>query len=202
MIILANLAFHIKKIFMERLGFFIGIFVLKRFPLNSLPLKRRRKMLKIYEENQLNNENISYLTKKSVKNNHNIAKISQFVENIFEIYRYSKSIIRDSFKLVEKKALNSFYYNSSKSKSVLSQCREILEMIKQKASFIVFRDNFIKSFEKLSLLSRKILYLKYIKERQVEQIAKVLKLSVRTYFRRLQDAEIAFAKAYTTLALS
>ena len=73
-------------------------------------------MLKIYEENQLNNENISFLTKKSVKNNHNIAKISQFVENIFEIYRYSKSIIRDSFKLVEKKALNSFYYNYSKSK--------------------------------------------------------------------------------------
>lgn len=159
-------------------------------------------MLKIYEKNQLNNENISFLTEKSVKNNHNIAKISQFVENLFEIYRYSKSIIRDSFILVEKKALNSFYYNSSKSKSVLSQCREILEMIKQKASFIVFRDNFIKSFEKLSLLSRKILYLKYIKARQVEEIAKVLKLSVRTYFRRLQDAEIAFAKAYTTLAFS
>ena len=159
-------------------------------------------MLKIYEENQLNNENISYLTKKSIKKNQNNAKISQFVENLFEIYRYSKSIIRDSFKLVEKKALNSFYYNSSKSESVLSQCQEILELIKQKASFIVFRDNFIKSFEKLSLLSRKILYLKYIKARQVEEIAKVLKLSVRTYFRRLQDAEIAFAKAYTTLALS
>ena len=159
-------------------------------------------MLKIYEDNQKLNENLSILTEKCMKNAQNIANISKIVENLFEVYRYSKSIIRDSTKLIEKKALNSFYYNSSKSESVLSQCQEILELIKQKANFIVFRDNFIKSFEKLSLLSRKILYLKYIKARQVEEIAKVLKLSVRTYFRRLQDAEIAFAKAYTTLALS
>ena len=159
-------------------------------------------MLKIYEDNQKLNENLSILTEKCMKNAQNIANISKIVENLFEVYRYSKSIIRDSTKLIEKKALNSFYYNSSKSESVLSQCQEILELIKQKASFIVFRDNFIRSFEKLSLLSRKILYLKYIKARQVEEIAKVLKLSVRTYFRRLQDAEIAFAKAYTTLALS
>lgn len=159
-------------------------------------------MLKIYEDNQKLNENLSILTEKCMKNAQNIANISKIVENLFEVYGYSKSIIRDSTKLIEKKALNSFYYNSSKSKSVLLQCREILEMIKQKASFIVFRDNFIRSFEKLSLLSRKILYLKYIKARQVEQITKVLKLSMRTYFRRLQDAEIEFAKAYTTLALS
>lgn len=159
-------------------------------------------MLKIYEDNQKLNENLSILTEKCMKNAQNIANISKIVENLFEVYGYSKSIIRDSTKLIEKKALNSFYYNSSKSKSALCQCQDLLDMIRHKASFIVFRDDFKRSFEKISLLSKKILYLKYVKFLQVEKIIKILNLSMRTYFRRLQVAEIAFAKAYTTIALS
>lgn len=143
----------------------------------------KKKNIKVQDFNKTTN----YSKKNKSKENFCVS-----LDEVFNLYRYSKSLIISIDNLVEMNALNSFYSYKNNSKSTLDVYNDITNLMEKKIDILNFRVIFKKCFKFLDEKSRKILKLKYFNKIKCEEIAKLLKLSNRTYFRRLEKAEVNF----------
>lgn len=111
------------------------------------------------------------------------------IDEIFKAYKYAESLTKSYDKLVMQEALNSFYYSVNSLLTSEKSYERIACLMERKNKLINFKlkvDDILKNMDKLL---RTILIKKHIKLIQAEEIAKNLNLSVRTYFRRLEQAE-------------
>ncbi len=122
-------------------------------------------------------------------------------KTILSVYKYLERIAGAIDKLIDRNAMNSFYYftGSVQDNSVMAVANRIIELSDRKIKLINLKLLTEKSLERCDKDFAQILILKYIDCEKSEDIAKRFNLSMRTYFRRLNQAEEQF---YNILAFS
>ena len=119
-----------------------------------------------------------------------------WTRTILSVYRYLERISNAIDKIVKRSAIASgflshqnYYYNN-----VLSISQKIIDLSQRKVTIInlkVLIDDILKT---LSKKDAAVLIEKYIDCLKIKEIAQRENLSVRTVFRRIENAEISFAK--------
>lgn len=119
-----------------------------------------------------------------------------WVKTILSVYRYLERIANAIDKIVKKSALASgaitrenYYYNN-----VFSISQKIIDLSDRKVTLInlkVLTEDVLKSIDKSDA---KILIERYIDGLKCRQICENENISMRTVFRKLENAEISFAK--------
>ncbi len=116
-------------------------------------------------------------------------------KTILFVYKYLDNLAEAIDNLVERQALNSFYYfsGSSQDNSVMAVSDRIINLIDRKKKLINIKVLVSKCLRKCDKEFAQILIEKYIDNDKSEDIALRHNLSMRTYFRRLIQAEEQFA---------
>ncbi len=109
-------------------------------------------------------------------------------------YKYLDTIAEAIDKLVERQALNSFYYNqaSSYNNGVEEVSNRIIELSQRKINLINIKVAIDLSLEEMPPHQAQLLIERYIDGERGEDIASRHNFTFRTYFRRLQKAEDVF----------
>lgn len=116
-------------------------------------------------------------------------KTNLWVKTILYIYKYLDSMAEAIDKLVERVAMNSFYYSLTKDNDVMQVSESIINLMDRKKRLINIKVLADKSLEKCDSIFAQMLIEKYIDNDKSEQIALRHGLAMRTYFRKLAQAE-------------
>ena len=121
-------------------------------------------------------------------------KTNAWGKTILTIYKYLERIAGAIDKLVERQALNSYYYfkENTQNNGVLNVAEKIIELSERKVRLINIKVLTEESLKKCEKKLAELLIYRYIDGDRSEDIAKRLALSERTYFRRLNQAEDQF----------
>ncbi len=114
-----------------------------------------------------------------------------WVKTILYVYKYLDSLAEAIDKLVERQALNSFYYYSglSEDNGVMAVSERIINLIDRKKRLINIKVLTDKSLENCDSEYAQILIERYIDNDKSEEIAFRHGYAMRTYFRKLSQAE-------------
>ena len=106
-------------------------------------------------------------------------------------YPYLIKIADAIDRIVERKALNSFYVSSSNfaSSNVYDVANNIIDLTQRKVVLINLKILVEDCLKKCDRLNAKILIAKYISKKKNKEIGELLGLSLRTLYRRLKLAE-------------
>lgn len=126
-------------------------------------------------------------------------KSNLWAKTILSVYRYLERISGAIDKMIERQALNSYYYFSGSSidNGVLSVSKRIIELSERKVRLINLKVLTEKALKGCDKILGQILIEKYIEGESSDNIAESLNLSPRTYFRRLTQAEEQFLNNLT-----
>ncbi len=122
-------------------------------------------------------------------------KNNNWAKTILYVHKYLERITEGIDKLVEREAMNSYYFSSTRENDVAKVANKIIELTERKKRLInikVLTENCLKSIDNLQA---RILIGKYINEEPCEILAQRLNLAERTFFRKLKEAEESFSKA-------
>ena len=119
-----------------------------------------------------------------------------WTKTILSVYRYLERISNAIDKIVKRSAFASgylsqqnYYYNN-----VLSVSQKIIDLSQRKITLINLKVLIEDVLKTISKKDAQILIERYIDGDKCKQIAQKYNLSIRTIFRRIESAEIAFAK--------
>lgn len=131
-------------------------------------------------------------------------KTNAWGKTILTIYRYLERIAGAIDKLVERQALNSYYYfkENTQNNGVLNVAEKIIELSERKVRLINIKVLTEESLKKCDRKLAELLIYRYIDGDRSEDIAKRLDLSERTYFRRLNQAEDQFLHNFAVKGFS
>ncbi len=131
-------------------------------------------------------------------------KNNVWAKTILATYKYLDILASSIDKLVEKQALNSFYYVSGSKidNSVMAVSNRIIELMERKKKLINFKVATGQALENIDSSLAEILIERYMDNNASEDIAKRHKLAMRTYFRRLYRAEELFMSAMDKIGYS
>ncbi len=122
-------------------------------------------------------------------------KNNNWAKTILYVHKYLERITEGVDKLVEREAMNSYYFSSTRENDVTKVANKIIELTERKKRLInlkVLTENCLKDIDNLQA---RILIGKYINEEPCDVLAQRLNLAERTFFRRLGQAEESFSKA-------
>ncbi len=124
-------------------------------------------------------------------------KTNEWAKTILYVYKYLDRVTEGIDKLVCQNALNSFYARGDKQSEngVMAVADRLIKLSARKVRLInlkVLADNSLKAIDRQNA---QLLIEKYIDNDESEVIALRHKLHIRTYFRRLGQAEISFCQA-------
>lgn len=121
-------------------------------------------------------------------------KLNQWTKTLLYVYKYLNRITDGIDKLVDRSALNSFYYcsNNQRDNSVLAVSNKILELIERKKRLVNVKVLVDKCLLSCDELCSQLLIEKYIDNDISEVIAQRHNINIRTYFRKLESAESNF----------
>lgn len=120
---------------------------------------------------------------------------NNWAKTILYVYKYLDRVCEGIDSLVEQNALNSFYYGQHRSDNeVLCVAERISRLCERKAKLVNIKVLADKCLLKSEELNAKILIERYIDDDSSENIALRHNLNVRTYFRKLIQAETSFTK--------
>ena len=122
-------------------------------------------------------------------------KNNNWSKTILYVYKYLERICDGIDKLVEKEAMNSFYYSSNKTNDVMKTANKIIELTERKKRLINLKVLTEKSLSSIDKTLAQILVGKYVNECLCEDIAQRFSMPMRTFFRKLSLAEEGFSKA-------
>ena len=119
---------------------------------------------------------------------------NNWAKTILYVYKYLDRVCEGIDSLVEQNALNSFYYGQNRSDNeVLSVAERISKLCERKAKLINIKvlvdDCLLKSDE----MNAQLLIERYIDDDNSENIALRHGLNIRTYFRKINQAETSFS---------
>ena len=124
-------------------------------------------------------------------------KNNVWAKTVLATYKYLDTFTTSIDKLVEKQALNSFYYVSGSKidNSVMAVSNRILDLMERKKKLINYKVAIGQALEAIDSQLAEILVERYMDNNASEDIAKRHSLAMRTYFRRLLRAEELFMTA-------
>ena len=126
---------------------------------------------------------------------------TEWSKTIMTVYKYLKRMTLAFDRLIESKATNSFYTSSNNYafNNVFDITNSMLDLIERKVTLInlkVLADKVLKSIKPEYA---KLLIFKYIENQKCDQIAKNIKCTQRTYFRKCALAHESFYKTLCVL---
>ena len=118
-----------------------------------------------------------------------------WAKTVLTSYRFLEKVSDAIDRLVETKALNSFYMgcNNFSQNNVLEVSESLINLIERKKKLINLKVVCDKSLLSCKEEYAQILIERYIDDDKAKEIAKRHNLSMRTYFRRLESAEADFS---------
>lgn len=121
-------------------------------------------------------------------------KTSQWGKTLLYTYKYLPRIADAIDKMVNRTALNSFYYydNSQKNNGVLAVSERIIDLIERKRRLVNIKVLVDKALLACEQLDGAMLVEKYIDNDISEDIATRHNMNIRTYFRKIETAETSF----------
>jgi len=114
-----------------------------------------------------------------------------WTKTIMSVYRYLERVAGAIDKLVDRQALNSYYSSCGKS-GILEVANEIIELTERKVKLINLKVLTENALDNIDELYAQLLIEKYIDSDKCEKIAERHNLTLRTYFRRVEEAEEKF----------
>ena len=118
-------------------------------------------------------------------------KTNVWAKTILTVYRYLERIAGAIDKLVSRQAINSYYSNFTND-SVVDVANKIIELGERKIKLINIKVLTEKALKEMDESYAKLLVEKYIQSFKGDDIALRNNLAIRTYFRRLAQAENNF----------
>ena len=121
---------------------------------------------------------------------------SSWARTMLTVYSYLDRVAGAIDKIVQKRALNSFYYTSATSgyNDIVTVSDDILALTERKVNLINMKVICQKALKKIKPEYAKLLILTFIDKRTTSETAKLLKISNRTYFRKITLALNSFEK--------
>lgn len=121
-------------------------------------------------------------------------KTSHWGRTLLYTYKYLPRITEGIDKMVDRTAINSFFYcnNNQKNNNVLSVSDKLIRLIERKKKLINIRVLVDDCLLASQPLYAQILVEKYIDNDISDDIAKRHDINIRTYFRKLESAEASF----------
>ena len=122
-------------------------------------------------------------------------KNNVWAKTILYVYKYLDNLADAIDRIVEKEAMHSFYYltNSNIDNSVMSVSNRIIALIERKAKLINMKVLTEEVLENCRELNAQLLIERYIDNDRSEDIAIRHDMPIRTYFRKLIQAEDNFS---------
>ncbi len=131
-------------------------------------------------------------------------KENVWTKTILSCYRYLERVCSSIDKLVESKALASFYVCSSNfsSSNVINVADKLIELSERKKTLINLKVLTTKVLKKCDRLHAQILIERYIEKDKSDEIALRHNIPIRSYFRKIYSAEKEFSSILTKLGFS
>lgn len=119
---------------------------------------------------------------------------NNWTKTLLYVYKYLDRVSDGIDKLVEQNAFNSFYYGQNRSdNNVVSVAKRIINLCERKAKLVNMKVLVDTCLLKSTTLSAQLLIERYIDEDESDIIANRHNLHIRTYFRKLIQAETSFS---------
>lgn len=122
-------------------------------------------------------------------------KNNNWTKTILYVHKYLERITEGIDKLVEREAMNSYYYSSTRENDVTKVANKIIELTERKKKLINIKVLTEKCLGDIDNLQARILIGRYINEEPCEMLSSRLNLTERTFFRKLAQSEESFSKA-------
>lgn len=126
-----------------------------------------------------------------------IMKNNNWGKTILYVHKYLERITDGIDKLVEREAMNSYYYSSTQENDVTKVANKIIELTERKKRLINLKILTEKCLKEIDKVQACILIGKYINEESCENLIARFDMPERTFFRKLSQAEESFSKALT-----
>lgn len=120
-------------------------------------------------------------------------------KTIISVYRFLPAIADAVDNIIKKKTINSLFYSSTQSTSTYELANKVIELTERKIKIINLKVVFEKAINKLKGSEQKLLMLFYVDGVKYQDIMKIFKISVRTFFRRKEIALKNLAKEFIAL---
>lgn len=118
-------------------------------------------------------------------------------KTILSVYKYLEALANSIDDLILKKSINSAFYNNGRYNSCYDCANKIMQLTERKVNLINIKVMVDNTLLKMPLKYRQLLALAYIDNVKSEEIAEIMHVSVRTFFRRKNEALSSFAKNLT-----
>ena len=119
-------------------------------------------------------------------------------------YPYLVKLATSIDRMVERKALNSFHVTTSNfsSNNIYDLANKLIELSQRKIVLINLKILVESALKKCSLQDAKLLVAKYISRKKSNEICEKLDIPVRTYFRKVNQAECRFEKELSKMGFT
>jgi len=115
-------------------------------------------------------------------------------KTILSVYKYLEALSNSIDDLVVKKSINSAFYNNGRFDTAYDCADKIMRLTNRKINLINLKVLVEDTLLKMPLKYRQILMLKYVDGAKSSDIAEILHVSMRTFFRVSNSALESFAK--------
>jgi len=123
-------------------------------------------------------------------------------KTILSIYKYLEPLSNSIDDLVLKKSINSAFYGNGRFNSCYDCANKIMRLMERKVSLINIKVMVDSVLEKMPLKYRQLLILAYVDNVKSENIAEIMHISLRTFFRKKNEALASFSKNLTVLGFT
>ena len=115
-------------------------------------------------------------------------------KTILSVYKYLEALSNSIDNLVIKKSINSAFYNNGRYNSCYDCVNKIMQLTERKINLINVKVLVDDTLKLMSIGQRRLLALCYMDNAKSEDIANMMNISIRTFFRKKNEALNSFAK--------
>ena len=115
-------------------------------------------------------------------------------KTILSVYKYLEALSNSIDNLVVKKSINSAFYNNGRYNTCYDCANKIMQLTERKINLINIKILVDDTLKLMTINQRQLLALCYMDNVKSEQIAEMMNVSIRTFFRKKNEALNSFAK--------
>ena len=115
-------------------------------------------------------------------------------KTILSVYKYLEALSNSIDNLVLKKSINSAFYNNGRYNSCYDCANRIMQLTERKVNLINIKVLVDDTLKQMTVNQRQLLALCYMDNAKSEEIAEMMNVSIRTFFRKKNEALNSFAK--------
>jgi hypothetical protein len=115
-------------------------------------------------------------------------------KTILSVYKYLEALSNSIDNLVLKKSINSAFYNNGRYNTCFDCANKIMQLTERKINLINIKVLVDDTLKLMSTSQRQLIAMCYMDNAKSEEIADMMHISIRTFFRKKNDALNSFAK--------